>query len=75
MDFPCFPRWRYPHLVVLLNNLHPILARHNIHYRIFVINQVNEEMEDGCLDYFLIFRMGITHSTRACCGTLALQKL
>jgi hypothetical protein len=58
----------------MLNNLHPMLARHNIHYRIFIINQVSEEMEDGSLDYFPIFRMGITLSTRGCCGILDLQK-
>jgi len=32
-------RWRYNHLLVFLNNLHPVLARHNIRYRIFIINQ------------------------------------
>jgi len=32
-------RWRYQHLLVFLNNLHPVLARHNIHYRIFIIDQ------------------------------------
>lgn len=46
-------RDRYEQLAIMLNNIHSFLQRQNLHYRIFVIEQVKHRFISQCLSIFL----------------------
>ena len=52
-----------------------MLARHNIHYRIFIIDQVREVVMMEMFTFFSCTRMITLNSTEVCCLTLDLLKL